>query len=152
MADPLTRGTVGRAIESRGLGSDAESRITALGPRGGPVSATGLSMGPLYRGAWAEMAFQAAMMGFTVTGRNEKAGHNPGSRHYVGEAIDVRTAGKTNAEIADFMRFMSAQGYVVRDERQRPPGQAVWGGPHIHVEAFDWERFVDAFSPLRQIR
>jgi hypothetical protein len=98
------------------------------------------------------MAFQAAMMGFTVTGRNETTAHNPGSRHYVGEAIDVRTAGKTGAEIADFMSFMSAQGYVVRDERQRPPGQKVWGGPHVHVETFDWERFGDAFSPLRRLR
>ena len=128
-AAPVTRGTAGRATESRGL-----------------------SIEPVYRGHWAEMAFQAAMMGFTVTARNEKAGHNPGSRHYVGEAIDVRTAGKTNAEIADFVSFMSAQGYVVRDERQRPSGQAVWGGPHVHVEAFDWERFGDAFSPLRRLR
>jgi hypothetical protein len=95
------------------------------------------------------MAFQASMMGFKVTGKNEKAGHNPGSRHYVGEAIDVRTAGKTPEEIAAFMSFMDAQGYIVRDERQRPPGQAVWGGPHIHVEAIDWE---SVFRPLQRLR
>lgn len=98
------------------------------------------------------MAFQASMMGFTVTGRNEQKGHNVGSRHYVGEAIDVRTAGKTKAEIEDYMKFMRSQGYIVRDERNRPPGQAVWGGPHIHVETFDWEGLRDALSPLQQVR
>jgi hypothetical protein len=149
MADASARGTDNPATESRGLPTDVDSRVSAWRPRGGAASAKGLSLGPFYQGTWAQMAFQAAMMGFTVTGRSEKSGHNPGSRHFVGEAIDVRTAGKTPAEIADFMNFMSAQGYIVRDERQRPPGQAVWTGPHIHVETIDWDR---VFSPLRRFR
>lgn len=118
MSDPAERGTADRMTDARGT----------------PATTAGLSLGPLYRGSWPELAFQAAMMGFTVTARNEQAGHNPGSRHYVGEAIDVRTAGKTNAEVTEFVKFMRGQGYVVLDERVRPPGQAVWSGPHVHVE------------------
>ena len=125
---PVSRGTTGRAIESKGL-----------------------SIPPVYQGHWAEMAFQASMMGFHVTARSSKSGHNARSRHYVGEAIDVRTAGKTNAEVEDFMSFMESQRYIVRDERKRPRGQAVWSGPHIHVETFDWEGLRDAFSPLRRL-
>jgi len=133
-----------------------ESRGTVA--RGTSPTATGLSYPQrrFYEGHWAEMAFQAAMFGFTVTGRNEKKNHNPGSRHYVGEALDVRTAGRTNADIAAFMAFMRSQGYIVRDERVRPAGQAVWGGEHIHVEWFDWERLrnevTDALAPVREIR
>lgn len=32
------------------------------------------------------------------------------------------------------MADLRAQGYIVRDEREHPKGQKVWGGPHIHVE------------------
>jgi hypothetical protein len=149
MADPGVRGTGDPGTESKGLGP---TPIWERGPRGKAATTEGLSLGPFYRGSWAEMAFQASMMGFTITGSNEQRGHNVGSRHYVGEAIDARTAGKTKAEIEDFMKFMRSQGYIVNDERNRPPGQAVWGGPHIHVETFDWEGFVDALSPLRQIQ
>lgn len=137
MADPVVRGTAEPGTESRGLEVAGKA---------------GLSLGPLYKGSWPEMAFQAAMMGFTVTAKNDARGHNPGSRHYVGHAVDVRTRGKTNEEVEEFMAFMRSQGYIVRDERVRPPGQRVWGGPHVHVETFDWEGFQDAFSPLRQAR
>lgn len=138
-----------------------DSRATdgrATTSRGTFPGATGLSypVRRFYEGHWAEMAFQAEMFGFTVTGKNEKKNHNPGSRHYAGEAIDVRTAGRSNAEIADFMAFMRSQGYIVIDERVRPRGQAVWGGPHIHVEWFDWQRLrsdiTDALAPVRDIR
>lgn len=60
--------------------------------------------------------------------------HNPGSLHYLGRAIDVSVRGKTNQEVQEFIKNAQAQGYVVRDERSRPPGQAVWGGPHLHLE------------------
>ena len=90
------------------------------------------------------------MFGFTVTGRNETTHHNPGSRHYVGEAIDVRTGGKTDAEVEEFMAFMRSEGYIVRDERVHPPGQGVWSGPHVHVETFDWEGFKNALTPLHE--
>lgn len=145
MADPEARGITDQRAESRGVAP--ESRGSLAGTRGLSVETA-----PSYRGTWPQMAFQAAMMGFTVTGRNERTGHNPGSRHFAGEAIDVRTAGKTAAEIADFMAFMRRQGYIVRDERVRPPGQAVWSGPHIHVETFDWKGLTDALSPLRDVK
>lgn len=143
LAGGAPRGTGGRTTEANGLGTES---------RGTPPTASRLSIRPSYRGSWPQLAFQAAMMGFTVTGRNEQAGHNPGSRHFVGEAIDVRTAGKNNAEVADFMAFMRSQGYIVRDERVRPPGQAVWSGPHVHVETFDWTGLADALSPLRDVK
>jgi RHS repeat-associated protein len=96
---------------------------------------SGLSLtGPLVEGAFREIAFQAAMAGFTVTGRNEKSGHNVGSRHYQGNAIDIRTCDKSDKEVEDFIKFMSSQGYTVKDERVRPPGQKVWSGPHVHIE------------------
>lgn len=134
---------VARETDARGLGPDS---------RGTPATAAGLSIGPLYRGSWPQLAFQAAMMGFTVTGRNEQTAHNPGSRHFAGEAIDVRTAGKTPAEIAEFIAFMRGQRYIVRDERVQPPGQAVWSGPHIHVETFDWSGLADALSVVRGVK
>ena len=148
--DPVTRGTVDRRTEPRGLGAPTS---VEWAPRGPTVATNaGLSLGPLYTGSWAEMAFQAAMMGFTVTGRNETKGHNPKSRHYVGEAIDVRTRGHTNAEVNAFISFMRSQGYIVRDERIRPAGQKVWSGPHVHVEAFDWAGLADALSPVSEVR
>jgi hypothetical protein len=158
MADTGARGTNDRGTESRGLDPVGATGSAAWAARGAPATAAGLSLGRSYRGSWPEMAFQASMMGFTVTGRNEQphAGqpppHNVGSRHFAGEAIDVRTAGKTNAQVAEFMAFMRSQGYLVKDERVRPPGQAVWSGPHVHVETFDWDGFIDAFSALRQVR
>ena len=132
--------------------------VSSAGLSRGPdaVSSTGLSLGPLYEGHWAEMAFQASMMGFRVTGKNEKEGHNVGSRHYVGEAIDVGCKEKTNDQVDEFMTFMKKQGYIVKDERVHPPGQKVWTAPHVHVEFpthtkenFPWQEFRDAFQPLK---
>lgn len=143
MSDPVARGISVPNTDATGVGP---------GSRGTQATAVGLSLGSLYRGSWPQLAFQAAMMGFTVTGRNEQTGHNRGSRHFAGEAIDVRTVGRTNAEIAEFVAFMRSQGYVVQDERVRPPGQAVWSGPHIHVETFDMNRLADALSPLRDVK
>lgn len=60
--------------------------------------------------------------------------HNPGSLHYQGRALDVSVRGKDPGEVKRFMAQAQAQGYVVRDERARPKGQAVWGGPHLHLE------------------
>jgi hypothetical protein len=145
VADPEARGIADPQADARGVAPES---------RGSLPSTRGLSLGPTpsYRGSWPQLAFQAAMMGFIVTARGEQAGHNPGSRHFIGEAIDVRTAGKTAAQIADFIAFMRSQRYIVRDERVRPPGQAVWSGPHIHVETFDWKGFADALSPLRDVK
>jgi hypothetical protein len=66
--------------------------------------------------------------------------HNVGSKHYRGEAIDVsvrhdRRGVPLSAErIGHLARDCGQHGLRLRDERTRPPGQAVWGGPHLHVE------------------
>lgn len=61
--------------------------------------------------------------------------HNTGSLHYIGRAIDVSVRGVTQGVIDAFKKAADAAGFVVRDERTRPSGQAVWGGPHLHLEA-----------------
>ena len=73
-------------------------------------------------------------MGFTVTS-STGGKHNVGSKHYAGRAIDVRTRDKTPQQIAAIMQAARARGYRVLDERTRPKGQAVWGGPHLHIES-----------------
>lgn len=72
----------------------------------------------------------AAERKFRITsGRGGR--HNPGSKHYQGEAIDIDHRG------VDYNRLLAdaqSRGFRVLDERTRPPGQAVWGGPHFHIE------------------
>jgi len=71
--------------------------------------------------------------GLTVT--STKGGrHNPGSQHYQGNAVDVRTKDQPDDYISDVMKQAAALGYRVRDERTRPAGQKEWGGPHLHLE------------------
>ena len=60
-------------------------------------------------------------------------GHNPGSLHYAGRAIDVSVRGMTDEAIARIKEFAAAAGLYVLDERRRLPGEAVWGGPHLHI-------------------
>jgi hypothetical protein len=60
--------------------------------------------------------------------------HNKGSKHYQGKAIDIRTRNKSPEEIASFMSKAQEQGFRVLDEREKPAGQAVWNGPHLHLE------------------
>jgi RNA polymerase sigma-70 factor (ECF subfamily) len=64
--------------------------------------------------------------------------HNVGSLHASGRAVDIGMGASANDDIranADkIMADLRRQGYIVRDERTRPKGQKVWGGPHIHVE------------------
>lgn len=60
--------------------------------------------------------------------------HNVGSKHPLGEAVDVRSRGLTEEFIGHLIRDADAHGLRLRDERVRPPHQAVWGGPHLHVE------------------
>jgi len=74
----------------------------------------------------------AEARGFTVTSTTGGR-HNPGSAHGAGRAIDVRTSDHSNEEINDFIREAQGAGIQVRDERTRPPGQAVWSGPHLHL-------------------
>ena len=60
--------------------------------------------------------------------------HNKGSLHARGRAMDVRTRGVSSRKLTAFMRDAKKQGYQVMDERVRPRGQAVWSGPHIHIQ------------------
>jgi hypothetical protein len=70
---------------------------------------------------------------FVVT--SAKGGqHNVGSKHYLGLAIDVRTRGKSESAINEFMKICRAHGLIVRDERTRPTNQKVWSGAHLHIE------------------
>lgn len=73
-------------------------------------------------------------LGFLVTSTTGGR-HNTGSKHYVGKAIDVRVYGHSNVTIDLFIQLMTDMGYVVLDERVRPRGQRIWGGPHIHIHA-----------------
>jgi hypothetical protein len=69
-----------------------------------------------------------------ITAGLEKSGHNTGSAHYVGNAIDVRTTGVNRETVNQFMLDATNAGLSVRDERKKPEGQKKWGGPHIHLE------------------
>jgi len=75
----------------------------------------------------------AESQSFTVTSTTGGS-HNKGSKHFLGLAIDVRTRDKSAKEITDFIKLAVNEGVIVRDERKRPPGQKVWGGPHLHLE------------------
>lgn len=57
--------------------------------------------------------------------------HNTGSYHYKGQAVDTDP---NKGDTEGFKRYIQAAGGVYRDERTRPKGQAVWGGPHNHWE------------------
>jgi len=57
--------------------------------------------------------------------------HNVGSLHGSGLAIDIDHRG---VDFEDLQQRVAAVGGRVLDERTRPKGQAVWGGPHFHIE------------------
>lgn len=68
--------------------------------------------------------------GSTTGGR-----HNAGSRHYSGNALDIKGSGAfDDARVAQLSKLAAAEGLILRDERRRPVGQKVWGGAHIHLE------------------
>lgn len=71
--------------------------------------------------------------GFDITSTNGGS-HNRGSAHYQGRAVDFRTKDHSDAEVRQMFDYLTASGYTVLDERQRPAGQKVWGGPHGHVQ------------------
>lgn len=80
-----------------------------------------------------DLAKFAAHNNFVVTSTNG-GNHNVNSKHYLGLAIDVRTRDKENAEIETFIKKCEVLGVKVRDERQKPKGQKVWSGAHLHLE------------------
>lgn len=68
--------------------------------------------------------------GSTTGGR-----HNTGSKHYSGNAVDIKNSGSfSNEQVVGLKGGAAARGFLVRDERARPKGQKVWGGPHLHLE------------------
>ncbi len=67
---------------------------------------------------------------FTIT--STTGGHHLGRAHRMGHAIDVRTRGKSRAEISGFIRRAHQHGFWVNDERLG--GNAAWSGPHLHLE------------------
>ncbi len=94
-------------------------------------------------------AYDEAVIVSTTSGA-----HNEGSLHSVGQAIDIRIYSDPNVIPPDFIEN-NPEGWIspedserltqelqkrlgdnfrVRNERTRPPGQEVWGGPHIHIE------------------
>jgi hypothetical protein len=83
---------------------------------------------------WIGLAGFAYSQGFIVTATTTNGtGHNTGSLHYVGRAVDVRTSDMSQEEINDFIDAAHQEGIHVRDERERPAGQEVWDGPHLHL-------------------
>jgi hypothetical protein len=67
-----------------------------------------------------------------TSGREGK--HNVHSKHYLGKAIDFRSRGLKEPYVAHLRRDAVQHSLTLRDERNRPPGQQVWGGPHFHLE------------------
>jgi hypothetical protein len=83
---------------------------------------------------YTDMYFEAAKRGFHVVAGKE-GGHNTGSLHPKGRAIDVRTRDKSGEDISQLNIDMMTMGYSVRDERTLPAGQQKWTGPHMHYSA-----------------
>lgn len=87
----------------------------------------------------------ARASGFAVTSTTGGR-HNAGSLHPLGRAVDVRTFDKTSEQITQLMIRAIQAGIRVVDERIRPTGQKVWGGPHLHLEEND--RRASSFSSM----
>lgn len=61
----------------------------------------------------------------------EHAGHVPGSRHYIGEAIDVAAS----VSLETIKRWAAAAGFQVLDERYTGEGRYGYSsGPHYHIQ------------------
>jgi hypothetical protein len=100
----------------------------------GPLG-TQLGKGPdvQFSSPLAKLEAFAEKYGLKIT--SETGGqHNPGSLHAVGRAIDVSARGFTDDMVEKLKAVAAAWGIKLRDERTRPPGQAVWSGPHEHLE------------------
>jgi hypothetical protein len=75
----------------------------------------------------------AHKQGLKITATRATSGHNPGSLHYVGRAIDVSVRGLTPVQIYKVINLAHLSGFRVLDERKRP-WHRVWTGPHLHIE------------------
>lgn len=81
---------------------------------------------------------QGAVVTSTTGGR-----HNPGSAHPKAERL---TCGRRSCAGGGRSPASSSpsSNFLVRDERQRPAGQEVWSGEHLHIETGD-------LAPLRKV-
>ena len=89
---------------------------------------------PAVSDKYKQIAADGNALGFTATATTG-GHHNIGSLHGQGKAVDFSVKGKTSAQVDQFIAEMRSRGYNVNDERQRPAGQAVWSGPHVHVSS-----------------
>ncbi len=64
--------------------------------------------------------------------------HNHGSLHGVGRAFDFDHKGISNQRFKELQGIFAKLGGRLVDERVRPKGQRVWGGPHFHGEFPAW--------------
>lgn len=117
----------GRVVDSATKPSEAKEAGAPKNNAPAPVADIGRKANDTLS-RWAEAK------GFTVTSDTIPGGHNTGSLHDRLFAIDVRTRDKTPTQVARLMSDAQKLGLRVLDERRRPPGQGVWGGPHIHIE------------------
>lgn len=69
--------------------------------------------------------------GLKITAGKDSSGHNKGSLHYQGRAIDVDHRG---VSYEDLVRKARKIGGRVIDERRNPGRGRVWTGPHYHIE------------------
>jgi len=108
--------------------------LSSTMPTGGPQTGNSglpenkVSLEPLQR--LEEFAAQYGLKVTSTTGGE----HNAGSAHYTGRAIDVSSRGFTQDMVDKLKALAQAWGFTLRDERTRPAGQPVWGGPHLHLE------------------
>jgi hypothetical protein len=127
---PFGGGAAGGIAGAAAGVAGAAGAVEAAGAHGG-TSAAAFEVRPGEEPHQAMSRF-AESRGFEVTSARD-GHHNPGSAHYEGRAIDVRTRDRSPAEVEQFMREAREAGLQVRDERARPPGQGVWSGPHLHL-------------------
>ncbi len=96
------------------------------------IAASSAFANDVCRNHYTELKEMVQHMGWVVTSEMG-GGHNAHSLHYRGKALDIRVRGKNEFDIAMLYTVMENYGYRVRDERKRPKGQKVWGGPHMHL-------------------
>lgn len=61
--------------------------------------------------------------------------HNPGSAHYLGKAVDLRTWNQSPERISEVVSILRSTGIYVRNEIHHPEGQKEWRGAHLHVQS-----------------
>ncbi len=130
--DGKTAGDGGSPTANGNTAEEASGAESSQEPAPGPETGAG-SQSPSPPRDHLELSVFASEHGFTVTSTTGGT-HNPGSAHYQGRAIDVRTRDKSDAEVEAFIAEARRRGIHVRDERTRPPGQQEWSGPHLHLE------------------